>query len=67
MTLFDTYLSKDGDICTDRLVNVDGDVIGPNLLGQSTGSLLRLARRVRRTHVTGREQLPAMERYTCSH
>ena len=50
-----TDLSEDGDISTDSLIDVDGDVIGPDLLGQSTSSLLSLTGRIHRTHVTRRE------------
>ena len=58
----ETNLSKDGNICTDSLVNVDGDVIGADLLSQSMSSLLSLRGRVNCAHVACREQLPVVYR-----
>ena len=55
-----TDLSEDGDISADSLIDVDGDVIGPDLLSQSTSSLLSLAGGIHCTHVTRREQLSAV-------
>ena len=58
------YLSKNGHICTNSLIDVDGDVVGANLLRQTTSSLFCLGGRVYRTHVTRGKQLPVVWRTT---